>query len=179
MWSKIVSKLSLQRAEEQLVLGAGRRIDFKITTDSAFGGKSTARFDDNKFFRGELVGEIPFAAIRAPLPKDVQDIGDFRGVNLRVRTRDKRNFSLNLQTPSFFQQDLYQAFIVLPQPNKFYELSLPFKDFLLTGKGRVREVQRELDTHTLTTIGVSVGGQESQPGTFELEIDYIKWVKEV
>ena len=177
MFSRLMNKLNLNRAEEQLVLGPGRIINFGATTDKGFGGKSTASFDENKYFRGELVGELPFAALRAPLPSDARDIGDFQGVMLRVKSKDKRNFSFNLQTPTFFHGDLYQAFIVLPRPDEFFELSLPFTKFLLTGKGRVREIQRELDTNTLSTIGFSVGGQGSTPGKFELEIDWVKWVK--
>ena len=172
-------RLNLQRAEEQLVTGKGKNIDFKVTTDSGFGGKSTASFVNGRIFRGELIGDVPFTAIRAVVPPESQDIGDFAGVSLRVRSQDRRSFAFNLQTPSFFPQDLYQAFIVLPEPNEFYELSLPFSNFLLTGRGRVREVQRELDTTTITTIGFSVGGQESKPGKFELEIDWVKWVRDV
>ena len=178
MLSRFWSRLNLHRAEEQLVLGSGRTVPFRVSTDRAFGGKSTAVFDEgNRVFRGELKGDLPFAAVRGTLPTDVQDIGDFSGLSIRVKSVNKRNFAVNLQTPSFFPNDLYQGFIVLPRPNEFFELSIPFSSLLLTGKGRIREVQRSLDTYTVNTLGFSVGGPESTPGPFELEIDWIKWVK--
>jgi hypothetical protein len=179
MIQKLISKLNLQRPEECLVLGQGKSLNFRVTTDGAFGGQSKAAFENSRVFRGTLVGELPFAAMRAVLPAESQDIGDFRGVTLRVRSKDKRNFALNLQTPTFFAHDLYQGFIVLPRENEFFELSLPFNHFLLTGKGKIREIQRELDTNTITTLGFSVGGHGSRPGDFELEIDWIKWVRDL
>jgi len=177
MTGRWLSRLSLYRPEEHLVLGPGKLIDFKASTDSAFGGTSKASFVDNRFFRGELVGENHFAAVRAILPRQSSDIGDFEKLALRVKSTEKRNFSINLQTPSFFLHDLYQGFIVLPEQNKFFELSIPFASLLLTAKGRVREDQRRLDTYELSTIGFSVGGPGSKPGKFELEVDWIKWVQ--
>jgi hypothetical protein len=178
MFSRIRAKMSLHRLDERLVLGGCQpSINFKVSTDVAFGGKSKASFDENRYFRGELVGDLPFAAIRAVLPEEVQDIGDFSGLSIRVKSKDKRNFAINLQTPSYFPHDLYQGFIVLPRSNEFFELSIPFSHLLLTGKGRVREVQRLLDTYTVNTLGFSVGGPGATPGPFEFEIDWVKWVK--
>ena len=60
MLSRFWSRLNLQRAEEQLVLGQGRKMKFFVSTDKAFGGDSTASFDDARFFRGQLAGKSHF-----------------------------------------------------------------------------------------------------------------------
>ena len=168
----------MNRAEEQIVLGLGNQLQFHVATDGAFGGKSKAEFHDNRYFRGELVGETPFAAIRTILPDHVQDVGDFSGLALRVKSADQRNYAINLQAPSFFAHDLHQGFIVLPRANEFFDLKIPFDKLLLTGKGRVREVQRHLDTPRIVTLGLSVGGPGAVAGPFELEIDWIKWIRD-
>ena len=179
MITKFLTRLSLERPTEKLVLGNSKRVSFRVVTDNSFGGKSLARFEENRFFRGELRGDIPFAAIRGELPSDLQDIGDFEGFSLRVRSIDDRRFSFNLQPPTIIPQDLYQGFIVLPSSNQFYTLVLPFKSMLLTGKGKAREIQRKLDSTRIQTIGFSVGGPGSKPGPFELEIEFIKWINDI
>ena len=173
------SRFSLELPTERVVLGHEKTLPFRVVTDSSFGGTSTGRFEEGRFFRGELVGSNPFVALRARLPEDDSFVADFEGFSLRVRSRTCHRFSFNLQTPALIPQDLYQAFMVLPEPGKFFEMVLPFENMLLTGRGRPREIQRKLDSRYLKTIGLSVGGEHAEEGAFELEIDWIKWVREV
>lgn len=86
---------------------------------------------------------------------------------------------LSIPLPIFKTNNAQNRYIVLPRSNEFFDVQLPFTHLLLTGRGQVREMQRQLDIPTLKSIGFSVGGPEAKDGPFELEIDSFRWLRNV
>ena len=99
--------------------------------------------------------------------------------------------AFNVTPESLVPDDLYQAFIALPNAipppgalgkeleEGFSELELGWERFLLSGRGFVREEQRAFDTERLVRVGFAVGGRGAPPGPFRLDIAEIKWLAEV
>ena len=95
----------------------------------------------------------------------------------QVRMADKNHvYAVNITAKSFFPDDLYQGFL---RPSKeegeedapWIEAVLPFDRFLLTSYGYEKELQREMNTDCIYTIGFTV--MSETPGPFRLEIDSI------
>ena len=89
-------------------------------------------------------------------------------------------YAVNITAKSFFPDDLYQGFL---RPSKeegeeedapWIEAVLPFDRFLLTSYGYEKELQREMNTDCIYTIGFTV--MSETPGPFRLEIDSIRAV---
>jgi hypothetical protein len=91
-----------------------------------------------------------FCAIRCPeFPFGGVPIG-FRYNALEIICRtDGRIYTVNLKVGSYFEDDLYQGVIKIDPTsevdNEFVTLVLPFRDFVLTSSGLIREQQRDLD----------------------------------
>lgn len=49
---------------------------------------------------------------------------------------------------------------------------LPFRNLVLTGRGRIKSTQRLFDYETINTVGFTLAGE--QPGDFSLEIKQLK-----
>lgn len=138
-------------------------------------------------FAGELHTQLPpsenqgpkkvvrlgFAAARAYMPWYLQDVSDFDALEIKLKS-DGRRYTVNLQPESFFGDDLYQGYLVVDkmQKGEWVVAKLPFSDLLLTGRGRVKEVQRSFDHDQVTSLGVSIA--DDQSGPFRLEVEYIR-----
>ena len=168
-----------------------KALAWRAVTDAAFGGKSTCRVEnDGSSVVGEIAQEGGFAAVQATLTSVDGYVGDHAGVSVSVRT-DGRKYAFNVTPESLVPDDLYQAFIALPNAipppgalgkeleEGFSELELGWERFLLSGRGFVREEQRAFDTERLVRVGFAVGGRGAPPGPFRLDIAEIKWLAEV
>ena len=91
-----------------------------------------------------------FCAIRCPeFPFGGVPIG-FRYNALEIICRtDGRIYTVNLKVSSYFDDDLYQGVIKVDSASEvdreFVTLVLPFRDFVLTSGGLIRQQQRDLD----------------------------------
>ena len=100
--------------------------------------------------------------------------------NTQVRMADKRHvYAVNITAKSFFPDDLYQGFLKPSESSNedeapWIEAVLPFDRFLLTSYGYEKELQREMNTDCIYTIGFTV--MSETPGPFRLEIDSIRAV---
>ena len=105
---------------------------------------------------------------------------------------DGRKYTVNLQVETSFPEDLYQNFITYdgpggqsknivraPQdPNGFTRVILPFRQFLLTSRGRLRENQRVLDGGiAIERIGLTL--MDEQDGDFVFDLAKIRAINYV
>jgi hypothetical protein len=93
-----------------------------------------------------------FCAARYRLPPRDEDLGQYEGLAMRVKS-DGRTYTVNVQCDTWFADDLYQGFIVTPK-DEWVTVELPFKQFLLTSAGYVRTEQRVFKPETLSTIAL-------------------------
>ena len=82
-------------------------------------------------------------------------------------------YIVNIQCDTWFEDDLYQGFIVCP-PNEWVTVELPFEDFLLTAAGYIRTEQRALEPSQISTISICVGTIDRLEGPFEIQCQWIK-----
>lgn len=165
--------------------------EWTLGSDEEIGGASTCTLtatDKSIVFSGNL--EIPkdinvgtetsdpskkraYCAIRTKVPRRLQELYEYRGLELKVRSKYERQvFSVNLTAKSFFPDDLYQGFLMNLPPSEWVSATLPFDRFVLTSYGYEKEVQRELNKEAVKTIGFTV--MSDRPGPFELEISRIR-----
>lgn len=129
-----------------------------------------------------------FCAIRAPTyPYGGANLqGKYNAIEIRCRT-DGRIYTVNLQVSSFIPGDLYQGYInvsathpdeanICPETGGHFErLVLPFNKFALTAFGRLREVQRDLDTD-VEVQNVGFGLMDGKDGKFQFDLSSIRAV---
>ncbi|KAE9360844.1 hypothetical protein PF008_g1613 [Phytophthora fragariae] len=91
--------------------------------------------------------------------------------------RNGREYRMNVQMESWNPFNLYMGFIRTP-PNEWVDITLPFRDFLLTAKGFVKlDDETELDPSKLKSVGFAIADQKE--GDFELRIQWIKAVAQL
>ena len=115
-----------------------------------------------------------FCAVRSPeFPYGACNLATrYNALEFLVRT-DGRPYTVNLKVTSFFPDDLYQNFIRIPPNNDFVRVILPFRDFLHTSVGRVREVQRILDgSIQVENIGLTL--MDGKDGDFQFDLARIR-----
>lgn len=109
------------------------------------------------------------AALYAQIP----DLEPFSALELRLRT-DGRPYFLNIKCANM-SEAIFQGKMVLP-PHKWFTVALPFSSFLLTHRGRIVEVQQEIDKADIDGFGVLIA--DGVAGPFRFEIDYIKAIRD-
>jgi Complex I intermediate-associated protein 30 (CIA30) len=129
-----------------------------------------------------------FCAIRCPeYPYGGANLqGLYNALEICCRT-DGRIYTVNLQVSSFIPGDMYQGYINVPATHKdksticpetggaFERLVLPFNKFALTGFGRLREMQRDLDSNIeIQTVGFTLA--DGKDGTFQFDLASIRAV---
>ncbi|KAE9047819.1 hypothetical protein PR003_g550 [Phytophthora rubi] len=116
-----------------------------------------------------------YCAVRASVPPELLLHG-YEGVTMRIMT-DGREYRMNVQMESWNPFNLYMGFIRTP-PNEWVDITLPFRDFLLTAKGFVKlDDETELDPSKLKSVGFAIADQKE--GDFELRIQWIKAVAQL
>ena len=122
---------------------------------------------------GKKVVRLGFAAAKATLPWYLQDVSDFDALEVKFKS-DGRQYTVNVQPESFFHDDLYQGYMKVDKEleGQWVVAKLPFSDMLLTGRGRIKEVQRSFDHDMITSIGLTIA--DDKEGPFRLEVEYIR-----
>ncbi|CAB4436317.1 unnamed protein product [Rhizophagus irregularis] len=98
------------------------------------------------------------------------DTSLFRYLAIKARGDNKKYF-VNIQTDGPVLTDLFQHRLFLRKPGEWEIVMIPFRDFILTNHGIVQDPQIEMYRERVKTIGFSI---LSQPGSFCLDIDWIK-----
>eukprot|EP00947_MAST-08B_sp_MAST-8B-sp1_P000363 g363.t1 len=98
------------------------------------------------------------------------DLEGYKALEMKVRT-DGRTYMVNLSMDTLMDDDLYQGFVMV-EPGEWHTLELPFDRFLLTARGRPRDVQRKLDVEGMWGMGVTLA--DKKDGDFKFEVQYIR-----
>ncbi|EGZ30493.1 hypothetical protein PHYSODRAFT_553488 [Phytophthora sojae] len=116
-----------------------------------------------------------YCAVRASVPQELLLHG-YEGISMRIMT-DGREYRMNVQMESWNPFNLHMGFLRTP-PNEWVDVTLPFRDFLLTAKGFVKlDDETELDPSKLKSVGFAIADQKE--GDFELRIQWIKAVAQL
>lgn len=109
----------------------------------------------------------------------IQDLRDYQGFEIDVRSENKQLFFFNTAYETHFQGDLYQFGLKLPA-RRWCRIHLPFSMFKLTAGGMEREYQRVNDSLQLETIGFllknDANDENNEPVDFKLDIRLIQAV---
>lgn len=170
---------------------AGGSERWELMSDRAIGGKSICAMDyrsvnddkqeagDAAVFSGNTslattgkMSKSGYCAARFTLPPRSQDLGEYAGLEMRLKT-DGRMYTVNIQCDTWFEDDLYQGFVLLPK-DEWVTVELPFDDFLLTTNGYMRTEQRSLEPSSISTISMCIGTVDRTEGPFEIQCQWIK-----
>lgn len=118
------------------------------------------------------VVRLGFSACRAWIPWYMQNIHDFNKLEIMLRS-DGRRYSVNINPKSFATDDLYQGYLEChPEDrNQWVVATIPLKDLVLLGRGRVKTYQRAFDQGCIEAIGFSIA--DKQNGDYRLDIKQI------
>ncbi|GBG32404.1 Complex I intermediate-associated protein 30, mitochondrial [Hondaea fermentalgiana] len=159
---------------------------WRVWTDEVMGGKSTCSWTSSEedggkaIFAGTLSKFVPkgtsrsgFAAVQMVTPKPLKDVTEFDALKLRVKL-DHNKYEINIKPESFIPDDLYQGFLMnesSPAKDGWVDAILPFRDFLLLGRGLVKQDQRAFDYNIMEALGFATNDYE---GDFKIEIQSAK-----
>uniref|UniRef100_A0A7S2SEI9 NADH:ubiquinone oxidoreductase intermediate-associated protein 30 domain-containing protein n=1 Tax=Mucochytrium quahogii TaxID=96639 RepID=A0A7S2SEI9_9STRA len=153
-----------------------------VGSDEDYGGQSTAVWsleDDKAVFSGHLsldpsveVHRTGFAHCLGRLPWHLRDATGYNGLELTVKA-DHHRYLVNVKPKTFIPDDLYQGLLVISEElrGEWVTARLHFRDFVLTGRGRLKTEYREFDSRELLSLGFSV--QDEVEGDFRLEVESI------
>lgn len=163
---------------------------FQITTDKVLGpqGQSQCQFtlrDYAHFSSGLFMGTIDyrdenpqsrggFAAFRTRADERIRDLSSFEALELRIKT-DGRPYTLNLKaahsSPDFLWQIRLQT-----DPLKWMTVAFPFRDMVLTRRGRVEMTQHAVERDNVQGWGVLLA--DGSNGPFKFEMQYLRALRE-
>lgn len=153
--------------------GADAARRWQTVNDGVMGGRSDGRFriteDDTLQFYGNLslANNGGFASVRSRrtelnLAADQMIVAKVRG--------DGRQYTFNLYVPS--RQTAFSYRITFDTiKDEWVEVRMPLDRFVATSFGRTIRNQR-LNPDSVTGVGILLG--DKNPGSFNLEIDWIK-----
>ncbi len=153
--------------------------EWRIVNDGVMGGvsKSNIKLSDEGTvkFSGTLSPDNNggFASIRAYLKND--DMAGYDGVIIKAKG-DGNLYNIRFRTNNNYDGPSYQAKFK-SDTEEWYEFKIPFKDFKPTFRGRIVPNQPELISNDIKQIGILIA--DEQFGEFELDVDWIKFYKEV
>mmetsp|Transcript_1688 Transcript_1688/g.2510 ORF Transcript_1688/g.2510 Transcript_1688/m.2510 type:complete len:223 (-) Transcript_1688:213-881(-) len=156
---------------------------------------------DTRFLRwkGVLSNNVPantravrsgYCAIQSPIfPFGGADLNEWDALRIKYRleksNEESRRCVVNLKVQSFFPDDLYSGYFpqktikthpLKPGPEKdsdgWEDVILPFEKFMLSSRGRMKEVQMSLDTVKLEHMGFTMA--DGVDGDFQLDIANIE-----
>ena len=166
---------------------------FQVTTDRVLGGMSTASFTAKRYktftsgvFSGivdfvDQAGNIEatarggFAAIRTKADERVRNFSAFDGLELRVKT-DGRVYTLNVKCADYPADALWQCKIKTP-PNKWYTVGIPFRDLVLTRRGRIEPDRTPVSSEAISGVGILLA--DGQNGPFKFEVQWARAVRKI
>ena len=171
------------------------RDDHGAPTGVVFRGTTACATDG----MGEGTKRSGFCGVQWPIPALAQDVMDLDTLALKFRVPDDaadaaddgastgagagavagkeeppaRRFIITVKPESSILDDLYQGVVVPPRRGGDWVVAeLPFEAFKLTGRGRVKHHQRELDARRIEAVGVTVA--DGEDGPFALELAWVK-----
>lgn len=125
--------------------------------------------------REKDIARSGFCSLRSPEFKLTTDTANALKLTLRS---DARNYMINLHVDAWVPGDLYQGYIfpTKKQANKWVTYTLPFKNFLFTSGGRVKDFQDQSlqDFESINRIAFLVA--DGKDGPFQLDIDRIEGI---
>ena len=89
---------------------------------------------------------------------------------------DGKKYLINVEPESFIPNEFYQGVLMVNSNyvGQWASAILPFRQMLLIGRGRIKDIQRSFDYNVINNLGVTMTG--NQPGKFNFEIKQIKVV---
>jgi len=165
---------------EYMVLDFSRvedRDSWSIVNDGVMGGISRSEiiFTENgtAVFQGtvSLENNGGFASTRTG-PRSYR-LGDYSGLLLKVRG-DGNDYQLRLRVDDRFDGISYR-YRFSTQPGKTETIRAPFTGFEPVFRGRVLDNAEPLSSDAIQQIGFLIA--DNQPGTFKIEVDWIKAFK--
>ena len=82
---------------------------------------------------GTVLGKKSFCAFRSPVFRPPLNLGDYIGIEMRVRTSD-HGYLFNIHPDNMVPSDLFQGFITVPHRD-WAIIQLPFENMAYTGYG--------------------------------------------
>eukprot|EP01113_Clastostelium_recurvatum_P046823 TRINITY_DN8262_c0_g1_i2.p1 TRINITY_DN8262_c0_g1~~TRINITY_DN8262_c0_g1_i2.p1 ORF type:complete len:225 (-),score=37.51 TRINITY_DN8262_c0_g1_i2:133-771(-) len=155
--------------------------DWEVTADEKFGGKSRGsfRYDpsiDAAVFEGELsldpgysMKKSGFVSINAPHFDPPIDLEDYDALRLKVKG-DGRIWVANIKQENRAPFQLFQSSCIIPA-NQWTDVTLPFRNFLLTWRGMVDADQMPFDATLVERVGLLMAHRKEGP--FRLAIKEI------
>jgi hypothetical protein len=162
--------------------GADDVARFQVTTDRVLGGASDCTFSlkaYRHFSVGSFAGTIDwpsgtpasarggFASFRTRADERVRDVSAFGAFQLRVKT-DGRAYVANFKCAGRSPEHLWQVRLHAPAFT-WVTLAVPFRDLVLTKRGRVDEHQFEFEREALNGFGVLLADGANGPFRFEVQ----------
>ncbi|MGK0184907.1 MAG: NADH dehydrogenase [ubiquinone] 1 alpha subcomplex assembly factor 1 [Verrucomicrobiales bacterium] len=149
-------------------------MDWAIVDDGVMGGlsKGKATFTDSGTLRfaGKLSLENNggFSSVRTKTV--VIDLADSKGLIMRVKG-DGRIYQLRLNTDARYGSGEVSFKADFPTiKGKWHEVKVPFSKFVASWRGRT--LDNKFDPAKIRRLGLLLG--DKKPGTFELEVDWIR-----
>jgi len=142
---------------------------------------------NNALPEGSKVVRSGYCAIQSPVfAFGGINLDEWDGIHLRCRLGIPRSYMFNLKAESFFPDDIYHGFFprknpsihplkpTTESPDGWTDVILPFKSFLVSSRGRMKEIPLELDTVKLEHVGFTMA--DGVNGKFQLDIASISAV---
>jgi NADH dehydrogenase [ubiquinone] 1 alpha subcomplex assembly factor 1 len=149
-------------------------IEWQVINDGVMGGISRSQIRQTETGTGLFSGDLSlennggFASVRAQVGR--HDLSAFAGLELRVRG-DGRTYHLRLRTDDRFDGIAYRAYFE-SSAEEWVTIQVLFGQFRPTFRGRVIPDAPVLNTEIISQVGFLLA--DSRPGTFSLEIDYVR-----
>lgn len=150
------------------------RSEWYVVNDGVMGGISESAIrktpSETAVFSGDLSLENNggFASVRAAV--GTRDLSAHSGLQIRVRG-DGRTYQLRLRSNDGFDGIAYRSFFDTRE-GEWLEITLPFSEFVPTFRGRTLSDQPPLDRSRIQQVAFMLA--DKNPGTFSLEIDYVR-----
>ena len=147
--------------------------NWQTVNDGVMGGRSEGRFKINEDKNMEFFGTLSlennggFASVRSREAKLGLEKGD--AIVIRVRG-DGRDYNFRLNVPRSVSRNSYEQSFKTKN-DEWIEVTLPMDKFVATWRGRVFPNEK-FDPSNVTGMGIQLS--DNKPGSFKLEVEWIK-----
>ena len=144
-----------------------------VVNDGVMGGISRSKFSFNAegvlIFEGEVSSDYGggFASIRSDYEN--LNIGNYQGLILKIKG-DGKTYQFRCRMGNDYYQVAYRNYMQ-SKKDEWYEVRLPFSEFVPTYRGRILRGLPSLDSKEIRWFGIMIS--DKQIGEFHLEIDWI------